>query len=287
MNGFRKVRDFLLGRKSSPPQFGVVLGGGGARGLAHIGVLKVLEEENLTPDLIVGTSMGGLIGGVYARGMPIEEMEEEALKLVATTRLVQLADRVPTLKAMFSGKRIEQYLASLVGEEATFDDLRMPFAVIAIDLEKGKELAISEGSVSTALRATMSIPGVFAPVEENGQRLVDGGFMNNVPVNAAHDLGADIVLAVDVMPGPGEPLPEMQVVLPGIRDLVEAGLLAGAVMTAQNLKNHPPDVLIKPDIPPSVGILTGFTHADDSIEAGAAAMRVALPQLKALLGRKP
>lgn len=287
MNGFRKALDFLLGRKSSPPKFGVVLGGGGARGLAHIGVLKVLEDEGLTPDLVVGTSMGGLIGGVYARGMSIDELEEEALKLVETNRLIQLADRIPTLKAMFSGKRIEQYLASLVGEEATFGDLRMPFAVIAIDLAKGKELAISEGSVSTALRATMSIPGVFAPVEENDQRLVDGGFMNNVPVNAAHDLGADIVLAVDVMPGPGEPLPEMQVVLPGIRDLVEAGLLAGAMMTAQNLKNHPPDVLIKPDIPPSVGILTGFTHAEDSIEAGATAMRIAIPQLKAILGRKP
>src|SRR5690554_885428 len=109
MNGFRKALDFLLGRKSSPPKFGVVLGGGGARGLAHIGVLKVLEDEGLTPDLVVGTSMGGLIGGVYARGMSIDELEEEALKLVETNRLIQLADRIPTLKAMFSGKRIEQY----------------------------------------------------------------------------------------------------------------------------------------------------------------------------------
>lgn len=283
MSGFRKILDLFRSKKSSPPRFGVVLGGGGARGLAHVGVLKVLDDAGIKPDIIVGTSMGGLVGGAYARGMRVQEMEEEALKLAETNRLIQLADRIPTLKALFSGKRIEQYLADLVGEDMTFAELPIPFAVIAINLNTGRELTLNEGLVAPALRATMSLPGVFVPVEINGQRLVDGGFLNNVPVNAARNLGADIVLAVDVLPGPTDPPLEMNVALPGIRDLLEASLLTAAVMTQQNLKNFPPDILIRPEISREVGILTGFSYAEDSIKAGAAAMQAALPELKTRL----
>lgn len=287
MHGFRSIRTLFRNVMTfPPPRLGVVLGGGGARGLAHVGVLKVLDEAGIRPEIVVGTSMGGLVGGAYATRMSLPEMEAEALKLAETNRLIQLADRIPTLKALFSGNRIEHYLKELVGEDSTFADLKIPFAVVAVDLNKAEEVVLSKGPLVPALRATMSIPGVFAPIELDDKRLIDGGFLNNVPVNVARNLGADIVLAVNVMPRPSDPPLEPLIGLPGMKDLLEAALLTGAVMTERNLKDFPPDVLVRPAVPESVNLLTGFPHAEDTIKAGVLAMQIALPQLQEIIKRR-
>lgn len=276
------------------PVLGLALGGGGARGLAHVGVLKVLEREGLAPDVIAGTSMGGLIGGAYAAGFSAAAIEREVLEFARTSRLIRLADRVPSLRALFSGRRFESYLAETLGADLTFADLRRRLAVSTVDLNTGREHVIREGPLVPALRATISIPGVFAPVERDGRRLVDGGILNNVPADHARALGADVVLAVDVLPHfPGDvpsaaaaatPL-ELPLAPVGLRDVWEAAFVAVAALTEANLARAQPDLILRPIIPTRITLLTGYTRAEDSIEAGIRSMESALPRLREALAR--
>lgn len=281
------------------PRLGIALGGGGARGLAHVGVLKVLDRARLRPDVIAGTSMGGLVGGAYAAGFSARAIEREVRQVAQRSRLVQLADRVPSLRALFTGRRVENYLARQLGAELTFADLRRPLAISTVDLNTGREHVITEGLVVPALRATMSIPGVFAAVERDGRRLVDGGILNNVPADHARRLGADVVVAVDVLPyfpdpdsgddeGPVEmaaaatPM-ELPLAPPGLRDVWEAAFIAVAALTEHNLRRSRPDVVVRPVFPPNITLLTGYTRAEESIAAGEAAMEAALPALRAAI----
>ena len=275
---------------------GLALGGGGARGLAHVGVLKALDRAGLRPDFIAGTSMGGLIGGAYAAGFSGRAIEREVLVLASASRLVQFADRIPSLRAVFSGRRFETYLTRTIGAELTFADLRRPLAVSTVDLNTGREVVFRSGAVVPALRATMSIPGVFAAVERGGRRLVDGGILNNVPADHARALGADVVLAVDVLPcftrpdatsplaAPQAANPmELPLAPPGVRDIWEAAFVAVAALTSCNLERAKPDLVVRPDLPTTITLLTGYTRAEETIEAGAQAMRDALPELLAAL----
>jgi NTE family protein len=278
------------------PTFGLALGGGGARGLAHVGVLKALDRAGIRPDVIAGTSMGGLIGGAYAAGFSGRAIEREVMELASASRLIQFADRIPSLRALFSGRRFEGYLARRIGAELTFADLRRPLAISTVDLNTGREVVLREGPVVPALRATMSIPGVFAAVERGGRRLVDGGILNNVPTDHARALGADVVLAVDVLPyfsndpedrfAPPEAVSPMELPLApiGLKDVWEAAFVTVAALTAYNLHRAPPDLLIRPEFRPYITLLTGYTRAEESILAGAAAMNAALPELRRLLG---
>jgi NTE family protein len=278
------------------PTFGLALGGGGARGLAHVGVLKALDRAGIRPDVIAGTSMGGLIGGAYAAGFSGRAIEREVMELASASRLIQFADRIPSLRALFSGRRFEGYLARRIGAELTFADLRRPLAISTVDLNTGREVVLHEGPVVPALRATMSIPGVFAAVERGGRRLVDGGILNNVPTDHARALGADVVLAVDVLPyfsndpedrfAPPEAASPMELPLApiGLKDVWEAAFVTVAALTAYNLHRAPPDLLIRPEFRPNITLLTGYTRAEESILAGAFAMNAALPELRRLLG---
>jgi NTE family protein len=276
------------------PALGLALGGGGARGLAHVGVLKVLERERIRADVVAGASMGGLIGAAYAAGFPVRAIESEVLNLSRRSRLLKFADWVPTLQALFSGKRFAMYLDGVMGAELTFADLRRPLALAASDLNTGREVVLTSGSVVTAMRATMSIPGVFAPVEIDGYRLADGGILNNVPADLARELGADVVLAVDVLPffrenrldeqPRVEPL-EIPLMPPGVRDVWQATFVAIAALTECNLKRSQPDVVVRPALPVDVTLLAGFTRAESLITAGEQAMRAALPRLREAMKR--
>jgi len=180
------------------PKVGLALGGGYARGLAHIGVLEVLERENIPIDMIAGTSMGALVGALYAR-----EKEAALIKRQATeldwVGMASLIDPTVSRSGLIAGKRVTGFLKRLMGNVA-FSELDIPFACVATDIISGEEVVLKDGNVAEAVRASISIPVIFAVVKKNGRFLVDGGLVNNVPVSIVRNMGADYVIAVDVTP---------------------------------------------------------------------------------------
>jgi len=277
------------------PTLGLALGGGGARGLAHVGVLRAFEDEGLAVDVVAGSSMGGLIGAAFAAGFPAAAIEREVLSVSQRARLLRFADRLPTLQGIFSGRKFEAYLESVIGADLRFEDLRRPLALAATDLVSGRELVLREGRVVPAMRASMSLPGVFAPVEWDGYRLVDGGILNNVPADLARALGADVVVAVDVLPFfrenrlDEEPLVEpleLRLVPMAVRDLWQATFVTIAALTDCNLKRAKPEVIIRPTLPADVTLLAGFKRAEELIAAGADAARAAAPTIRRALSER-
>ncbi|MDD5679904.1 MAG: patatin-like phospholipase family protein [Candidatus Omnitrophica bacterium] len=172
----------------------LVLGGGSARGMAHIGVLKVFQKENIKFDLIVGTSIGAFIGAYYALGKDIRGAEEMALKFNVNENLDLL---IPPTMGIIKGNRIHHLIKSML-DNKMFSDAKTPFAVVAADIENGEEVVFTEGPLSDAVRVSCSYPGIFVPQRIDGKLLVDGGILNTVPVSVARRMGADIVVAVDV-----------------------------------------------------------------------------------------
>lgn len=179
--------------KSEKKTVGLALGGGSARGFAHIGVLKVLEEACIPLDLIVGTSMGAVVGAFYCSGMSMRMMERLAQHIQRNHWMDWTFPRL----GLATGDKMEQLVSFLIRNK-TFAELSKPFAVVATDLGRGEKVVIREGPVGRAVRASASIPGVFCPVEYLGRTLVDGAVVERVPVSTARELGADVVIAVDV-----------------------------------------------------------------------------------------
>jgi NTE family protein len=196
----------------------LVLMGGGARGLAHVGVLRVLEKNGLVPDVIAGTSMGAIVGGLFAAGLSGAKLTEMLGGLVLDNTVDKPARRnlfkrpknlfeyvmLSDYKNRFFSKMglgkedaIETYLKSCVGD-ARIEDLPIKFVCNAVDLVSGKEVLFTEGSLAKALRATMSLPLVFAPVRMRGMLLLDGGVLNSAPVEAAEKAGAEVTVLVDI-----------------------------------------------------------------------------------------
>jgi NTE family protein len=280
----------LDGKLVRRPQIGLVLSGGGARGLAHIGVLKVLARQGIPVDYLAGASMGGVIAAGYAAGMTPDAIEQEALAVTHTRRLLRLID--PTLPngGLMRGQRLMAYFEQLFSQQK-FADLHLPLTLVAVDLNTQKEIRLGDGPVALALRATTAIPGVFMPVETNGWRLVDGGLLNNLPVDVIREMGAEAVIAVDIGPtreaGFGLWI--------GNRRWVPEGLSAtlrvlddtlGTLMTAaqeHKLRQFPPDVLIQPNIPTGVNVLAGYDRAAELIAIGERAAEANLSDIKLLL----
>ncbi len=172
---------------------GLVLSGGGARGFAHIGVLRVLERAGAKFDVVAGTSMGAILGAIYASGASADDLYDLA-KRTNWRDVVDLSLKTSLLK----GDRLRTFLTELL--PPTFEELELPLAVVATDIESGEEVVMSEGDLVTAVRASASFPGAFEPVHLAGRTLADGGIVNNLPVNAAGWLGANRVIASDVTP---------------------------------------------------------------------------------------
>jgi len=270
------------------PSVGLTLSGGGARGLAHIGVLKVLEAEQIPIGCLSGASMGGVVAAAYAAGWQPEALAEESRRMASLRHLVRLIDIRPPRRGLLAGGHVRDFLSQFTPPELTFSDLRLPLALKATDLRSGTEVNLSEGPVLKAVLATSAFPGVFPAVEWNGRYLVDGGVLNNLPVDLAYDLGASVTIAVDVATafddprtssgtGPLEHLP------PLAHDVYQTVMLMAHAMTKIRLEERPPDVLIHPRIPADVGIFTGFLHAAEIIAFGEQAARRALPQIHAAL----
>lgn len=265
------------------PIVGLALGGGGARGLAHIGVLKALEAEGIPVDRLAGTSMGGLIAAFYAAGRSPAEIESEALHLTKLAHALALVDLGLPRRAFFSGDKLYAYLQEKLGPRLTFAQLRRPLALTAVDLISGKEVVLREGLVAEAARATAALPGLLEPVERDGQCLVDGGVLNNVPADVARALGAQVVIAVNVSLDVHDDRQWQKVGLPDILlDSWRADAISAAALTDIRLALARPDVLLRPPTTSEVTTLTGFSRAAEIIAAGEAAVREALPQLREL-----
>jgi NTE family protein len=190
-------------------KLGYALGGGAARGMFHIGVLSVLEEYGITPDIIAGTSMGSIIGAMYASGLKTSDLKQIA-RSIDWKQIMRLTDIVALPKSgLIQGKRIAALLKSILGD-TDFSRLKCKYAAVAADLYTGQQVVFTEGSLIEAIRASISIPGIFTPVHYEGHYLVDGGLVNVVPVSVCRDLGADFVIGVNVIP---DPLSEMMPVI--------------------------------------------------------------------------
>ena len=181
---------------------GLALGSGAARGLAHIGVLKLLKEKNIPIDMIAGSSMGALIGACYARRGEITDLEEIVLK-IDWKQLAQLADPNLALffKGVIHGRKVKELLKAVIGN-VEFKDLKIPLAVVATDVNTGDEVVMKEGSVIDAVRASISIPAIFMPVKLRDRFLIDGGIVNPVPVSVVKNMGAAFVIACNVIHKP-------------------------------------------------------------------------------------
>lgn len=258
----------------------LTLSGGGVRGFAHIGVLKALEAREWRPDLLTGTSMGGIIAAAYASGMTVAEMEQEAVALTSLRRLARLLDRKPTPAGLIAGEHLLRYFRTKL-RRARFHELQIPLGLMAVDCDTGEQVPLREGDVALAVRATMAFPGVFAPVVIDGRTLVDGGASDNLPVALAREMGAARVVAVDVCPrgapcigGEGDEDGTSLVPAPKLMALMQRGFdLIMATLTDLRLQQCPADVLIRPTVPAGVGTFTGFTRIPECIAAGEAAVR--------------
>jgi NTE family protein len=280
----------ITGRKSaqSIPRIGLALSGGGARGLAHIGVLKVLEREGIPVHLIAGTSMGGFIGASYAAGLSSAELEAEALRLSVPRQLLPLLDPLRPRRGHFHGSALMAYLAQRLGDR-TFDQLRLPLALVAVDLNAGEKVILKEGSVLEAIRATIALPGLLSPVERGGQLLIDGGVLGNLPADVVRQMGADLVVVVDVTTDTrsvdliSRDLQQRRFVPDRLVDLINV-LWRSVVLMMREANRHSleagrPNLIIRPVLPIGVTILTGLTRAAEIISAGEQAAEEALPEL--------
>lgn len=263
------------------PKIGLVLSGGGARGLAHVGVLKVLERERIPVDVIAGTSMGAIVGGLYASGLSAQDVEAEVLKLdwnnVFATRvdrrdlsqrrkeqdfevspLIEIGIGADGLRAPLgsvSSRGLEAHLRRLTlsaRQVKDFDQLPTPFRAVSTDMESGQAVIMHDGDLATALRSSMSVPGVFSPLEVNGRILGDGGLVNNTPVDVARSMGAQRLIVVNI----GTPLSKRET----LNSLTGVTSQMINILTEQNVQQslrlmHADDVLIAPE-------LDGLTAAD-------------------------
>ena len=276
-----------MGVSTRKPMLGIALGGGGARGFAHIGVLKILEGEGIEPQLMAGTSMGAVIAALYANGMSAREIEDIALNMSNINNLgnmVKLLDGSLTkLRNVISNSAIQEYLAEMFGGKKDFADLKIPLALAAVDVLHARDVALQEGDLLEAISASMALPGIIAPLQKGDALLVDGGSLNNVPADLVDSMGAEVTVAVDVSPDVTNMNFWDEQHIPGI---AMANWRTNAIMvanfTAAKLRKARTDLIIRPDIDPQITTLSGFTNVKELVDAGAKAALDVLPELRKL-----
>ncbi|MEQ1246896.1 patatin-like phospholipase family protein [Acinetobacter soli] len=183
--------------KQQRPVVALVLGSGGARGYAHIGVIEVLEQHGIRPDFIVGTSAGSIVGAIYASGKTSSELRDIALNL----KVGDVRELTLDKKGFFDGKKVEDYVNQQVNHQP-LEHMKIPMFVVATELKQGKQTIFNQGNTGQAVRASISIPSMFVPTKIQNKEYVDGGLVSPVPVEVARSLGADVVIAVDILAQP-------------------------------------------------------------------------------------
>jgi NTE family protein len=296
-------------KHKKPPTVGLVLSGGGARGFAHIGVIKVLEEEGIDVDVIGGTSMGSIVGGLYAMGYSIDTIEKIAKtqdwnhvlndlidrkelgfyeKFAQETHIVSLAikdKKVNIPPGLVYGQNVTNlltYLTAPAYHAKDFKDLHKPFVCIATDLLSGKAIVMDTGNLAIAIRASMSVPSAFVPVKYGPYYLVDGGLVNNLPAKEVRALGADVLIGVDIQ----TPIFKQEEIKNLVQVLSQSIFLNAEDNFNASLKEL--DLLIKPDIDPFTAM--DFDKADSLIARGEKKAREMIPLIRAFMdsaGIKP
>ena len=253
------------------PKVALVLGGGAARGFAHVGVIRTLEQEKIPIDLIVGTSVGSLIGAIYADDAISFDLEWTAFQLQKDDLFDFGVLNAVTGMGFAKGDKLEAWMKAHV-KTANIEQLRIPFAAVATDLNWGYEVVLDKGSVARAIRASAAIPGVFPPVQHQGKILVDGGVVNNIPISVAKARGADLVIAVDISANVGNT---------NINNLLDVTLQATNIMFALNVEHakKAADILITPAGIGDIAMLD-FTQKKRCMQAGIEATQRALPQIR-------
>lgn len=271
-------------KRPSPQQIGLALGGGVARGMAHIGVLQVLEECAVRPSYIAGTSAGALVGGLYAAGLDPYQIHELARTLrwsMLSNAPLHITWSALNSLAMPLGilglDRLPRWIDDVLGIEMTFDQLKIPFAALATDVTTGETIVMNDGALGFAIRASCSVPGLFTPIRRGGRLLVDGGTSNNLPVSVVEAMGADYVIGVDLLPfdeaGPSEP-----------RNILDVSMTALYTLIRTAQRDTPlADCLIQPAI--SQFSLSDLSAVEGLVAAGRAAAEAKLPALLRDLGR--
>lgn len=179
--------------KKQRPKVGIALSGGAVRGISHIGILKVLENKKIPIDFISGTSIGAMIGALYASRIGIKKIEN----IVKTTEWRKLVDFTIPKTGFIAGKRIERYIGELI-DHKNFEDLSIPLSIVSTELNRGEKVVFNQGNLTKAIRASISLPGVFEPVIQGNSIFVDGGLVDPIPVDIVKEMGADIVITVDL-----------------------------------------------------------------------------------------
>lgn len=273
-------------------KIGLALSGGGARGFAHIGVLKVFTRNKINIDCISGTSLGGIIAAAYASGYSINEIEERAIKLSRLKELMKLIDLTPGRRGLISSENVSLYLRNMFPEGCCFEQTNIPLALNAVDLIKGQDITFTHGDLLPALMASCAVPGIFPPVNYQGRKLVDGGVLNNIPVKQLFDLGADIKIAINAQIDPENEHEEddipLRINLPlpdYLRDLYWSGYVMVSKLSRFQLEQYQPDLYIDTHVPANIDMFFGFTKAEEIIRAGEEETQKALPKILSLLNR--
>ena len=257
-----------------PPRIGLALGGGAARGFAHVGVIQVLEEAGIRPTLVTGTSAGSLVAALYASGKSGAQLQQVAETMEEAT----IADWTLQIftRGVLRGEALAKYVNTQVGQKP-IEAMVMPLGIVATDLNSGNEVLFQRGDTGTAVRASSAVPAVFQPVKVGTREYVDGGLVSPVPVRAARKMGAELIIAVDISTAP-----EASAANGTLEILLQTFTIMGKSISAIELKDA--DVLVRPQL---AGVSSAdFSARRRSIDAGRQAMLLALPQLRAAIEAK-
>ncbi|WP_407646201.1 patatin-like phospholipase family protein [Glaciimonas soli] len=249
---------------------GLALGGGAARGFAHIGVIKVLEANGIVPDVVVGTSAGSVVGALYAAGNDGFALQKMALKMDESAFTDWSIPLFSKLSGVLKGEGVQNYVNRAVNN-TPIEKLKIPFGAVATDLNSGAPILFRRGNTGLAVRASSSVPGVFQPVKISGHEYVDGGLVAPVPVRYAKEMGADFVIAVNISAAP-----EAQSGSSSLGVLLQTFAIMGKTINEKELKNA--DVVITPALNGMKG--NDFASRNTAIMAGEQAAIAAMPMIK-------
>ncbi|HLJ40973.1 MAG TPA: patatin-like phospholipase family protein [Candidatus Acidoferrales bacterium] len=265
------LRSFAYNLPLDRPRIGVALGGGFARGIAHIGVLRVLEENNIPVDLLAGTSVGALVGSAYAAGTALSELEYQGL----LTHFRDFGRWTISRMGMATNERLETYLRRFTSVR-TFEELKIPLAIVATDIITGQTVYFTTGELARPLRASCAFPGLFMPVEYDGRVLVDGFLTEAVPTEALRHMGADVVIAVHLDPGQPDERPKNTI------EVISRSFSIIQEQAPQRWVRYA-DIILRPAVKEIHW--DDFQRTPDLVAAGVAAAQLALPEIKAALTR--
>ncbi len=254
-----------------PRKVALVLGGGAARGFAHIGVIKMLESQGIVPDMIVGTSAGAVVGALYAGGFDAFAMQRIGQQLDESI----FADWTLGGRGLLKGEALQDFINQHL-KRRPIEKLNRPFAAVATDLNSGERIVFRSGDAGMAVRASAAVPGVFQPAQFNGHSYVDGGLSSPVPVQSAREMGADFIIAVDISARPnGQPVDSLSSIL------WQTTTIMGGVIGRNELREA--DVVIRPKLPYVKS--WDFAARNDAMLEGEKAAIAALPLIRQKLGK--